>query len=315
MNAYVTAHTLLPLTERCVNTLTGRWYVFVFLLVYLCIAVCQLGWRRTALFTLVLWPIAFLSEYSSIRNGFPYGLYNYLPEKFAWYELWLGTEKPIPFFDSLSYTFLNFTGYGAAIFFTTPRLAKTWNTQLAVTHASRRRLRVLLLAATLTTLLDVIIDPIAHRGDKWFLGRIYEYVNPGVYFDVPLSNFAGWWITSIVAIGIYMLAERFLISATDKPRIYVPLRGLLTPGLWLGIAGFNIAVTLYVAAYRETMPEEKSKVYALLGCSSFWAMLFLAAVWLRLKSPKAAATAEERAAHFADFPDPALARRLGLRKE
>ncbi len=41
-------------------------------------------------------------------------------------------------------------------------------------------------------LLDVVIDPLAVRGDRWFLGRVFDYPSGGVYFGVPLSNFAGW---------------------------------------------------------------------------------------------------------------------------
>ena len=40
--------------------------------------------------------------------------------------------------------------------------------------------------------LDVVIDPLAVRGDRWFLGRIFYYPEPGWYFGVPIANFVGW---------------------------------------------------------------------------------------------------------------------------
>jgi putative membrane protein len=53
-------------------------------------------------------------------------------------------------------------------------------------------------------LLDVVIDPVAVRGDQWFLGLIFAYAEPGVYFGVPLSNFAGWMFLGTVSVGGYV---------------------------------------------------------------------------------------------------------------
>lgn len=41
-------------------------------------------------------------------------------------------------------------------------------------------------------LLDVVLDPLAVQGDRWFLGRVFYYPGGGDYFGVPLVNFAGW---------------------------------------------------------------------------------------------------------------------------
>ena len=59
----------------------------------------------------------------------------------------------------------------------------------------------LLLTATFLTVIDVIIDPVALRGDRWFLGRIYGYPDPGVYFGIPLMNFVGWAVVGVVGLG------------------------------------------------------------------------------------------------------------------
>src|SRR5437899_4542529 len=83
------------------GTLVLRPYVFVFLAVYLLAAVSRMGWAKTAAFSAVAWVIAYAAEFSSTRNGFPFGLYVYV-DATRDRELWLAN---VPFFDSLSFTF------------------------------------------------------------------------------------------------------------------------------------------------------------------------------------------------------------------
>ncbi len=57
--------------------------------------------------------------------------------------------------------------------------------------------------------LDVVIDPLAVRGDRWFLGRIFYYPEPGWYFGVPAANFAGWVVVgAAIALGWTVLGPR-----------------------------------------------------------------------------------------------------------
>ncbi|HXY61765.1 MAG TPA: carotenoid biosynthesis protein, partial [Nitrospirota bacterium] len=60
------------------DTLLLRPYVFVFLAVYLAGCSLHLGLKRALLFGIAGYAIAWLSEFSSIHNGFPYGHYYYL---------------------------------------------------------------------------------------------------------------------------------------------------------------------------------------------------------------------------------------------
>ncbi|MBI3781673.1 MAG: carotenoid biosynthesis protein, partial [candidate division NC10 bacterium] len=58
--------------------------------------------------------------------------------------------------------------------------------------------------------IDVVIDPLALRGDRWFLGKIYDYPDPGIYFGVPLSNFLGWGVIGLVIIALFQQIDRVL---------------------------------------------------------------------------------------------------------
>ncbi|MFQ5445286.1 MAG: carotenoid biosynthesis protein, partial [Nitrospinales bacterium] len=89
------------------GTVLLRPYVFVFLAIYLTIAILNMGLARSLIFTVLAYLIAFLSEYSSTRNGFPYGFYSYI-DTTRGQELWITN---VPFMDSLSYSFLSYISY------------------------------------------------------------------------------------------------------------------------------------------------------------------------------------------------------------
>ena len=85
-------------------------------------------------------------------------------------------------------------------------------------------------------LLDVVIDPIALRGNRWFLGRIFYYVDGGAYFGVPLSNFAGWALVGTLAIGGYLVLTRDGRGTRPEPGM----------ALYYAVLAFNLAVTAWI---------------------------------------------------------------------
>jgi uncharacterized membrane protein len=96
--------------------------------------------------------------------------------------------------------------------------------------------------------LYIVIDPLALRGYRWFLGQIYGYPEPGVYFGVTLSNFGGWFLVSLGLIGVLQL---IITRAPASPwwdwgRRRFPSQTLLGPGLYLGILGFNLTMTFLI---------------------------------------------------------------------
>ena len=59
------------------KTLLLRPYVFLFLAIALATSVWLMGPKRTAIFFLLAWGTAFVSEFSSTRTGIPFGWYSY----------------------------------------------------------------------------------------------------------------------------------------------------------------------------------------------------------------------------------------------
>jgi uncharacterized membrane protein len=228
-----------------IGTLLLRPYVFLFLLAYLALAVPAWGWRRTGLYTLLGYALAWLAEYSSVHNGFPFGLYTYISAPTAQQELWVAG---VPFMDSLSFVFLTFTGLQLARLVWQP-LARgpggRWDLRWAQPEALPG-LHVWALGGVLTMGMDVIIDPLALRGEKWFLGRIFYYPPGGEYFGVPLTNFLGWALLSWTITGVFLLLEaRFFNRRWGVWRGYSAdtLGGLV---LFVGVMVFNLAITIAI---------------------------------------------------------------------
>jgi Carotenoid biosynthesis protein len=198
--------------DLLVGTLLLRPYVFGFLAAFLVAGAADLGWRRTLLFGAWVGPVAWLAEFASTRIGVPFGLYHYTGDTRG-RELFIAN---VPFMDCLSFTFLAYAAFCLA---------------RAVLRARRGPDAVVVLVAGVAMmLLDVVIDPLAVRGDRWFLGRIFYYPDGGVYFGVPLSNFVGWMIVGWVGIGGYVCCSG---AVGDGSRRGWPGRGACgsdTPG-------------------------------------------------------------------------------------
>ncbi len=209
-----------------------RPYVFLFVAVHLTAASALFGWRRTIGFSLITWGVAYAAEFSSIRTGIPFGWYYYLPQT-ADRELWIGG---VPFFDSISFSFLLVSSYGLAWLLLSARPG--WPRPPRLAHGA--------LGTVLFVLADVIIDPVALRGERWFLGQIYGYPSPGIYFGVPLANFMGWGVVGAVATLMYDAWERRLAPLRA---VRFAGRALLCPGLYFLVLTFNLIITLAIGEW------------------------------------------------------------------
>ena len=229
-----------------IGTVLLRPYVFAFLLLYLIAAVADLGWRRTVLFTAVGWSVAFTAESLSIRVGIPFGLYHYLPTT-ADRELWIAG---VPFMDSLSFVFLAYASWTLACLALLPLSGegKRWRALSFPAHG-RFAAPVLLLTVVLFVLIDIVVDPVALRGDRWFLGQIFYYPEPGAYFGVPLSNFVGWGVVGCTIMTLYALLERRIKGGPPGWASGLPLRPLYGPALYYLVLAFTLTVTWMIGEY------------------------------------------------------------------
>ncbi len=167
---------------------------------------------------------------------------------------------------------------------------------LLETRKIRHSITVRLLGACLFVCLDIIIDPVALRGSRWFLGQLYGYPEPGFYFGVPLSNFAGWFVVGFVLIwtlqAIDMAVEMKL--RRDWYGCRCTWRHLTGPCLYLGVLLFNLSVTFYIGEHLLAW----TGVFITVVLGSLFYFLLKANLYRgRLESALKA--------HLADFPDAA----------
>ncbi|MFA5072997.1 MAG: carotenoid biosynthesis protein [Nitrospirota bacterium] len=228
------------------DTILLRPYVFAFLLVYLIGCTTQFGLKRTLLFCVTGYLLAWISEFSSIHTGFPYGWYYYI-EHTKGQELWV---FGVPFMDSLSYVFLIYASYSLAIFILSPLTISNRLLYVLETRTIRKSWHATLLATVLFVYLDIIIDPVALQGYRWFLGQIYGYQETGVYFGIPLSNFGGWFVVGFLMVALFQGIDHWLHQNRIKDfYLYPSWRFLIGPGLYFGIVLFNLFITFFIGEY------------------------------------------------------------------
>jgi uncharacterized membrane protein len=154
--------------------------------------------------------------------------------------------------DSISFSFLLYAAYCVALCLLLPidRAAPTTGIGLKPLRFDlqvRTGWSGLLLTACLFAFIDMVIDPVALRGDRWFLGKIYYYPDPGFHFGVPVANYIGWAVVGLVSLAIYFPLERRLpvpsIPASPTSRL------LLGVGLYYGVLAFNLGMTFWLGEW------------------------------------------------------------------
>ncbi|MFB6112128.1 MAG: bisanhydrobacterioruberin hydratase [Halobacteriaceae archaeon] len=129
--------------------------------------------RRAAGALLALTAYTYLIELVGVRTGYPYGEFEYLIELGPMLAGAVPAGLPIFFFPLVlnAYLLVLLVGPG--------------------TRGGR-----FLATAAMVVGLDLVLDPAAVALGFW------EYRAGGLYYDVPVQNFAGWVLSAVVAVGL-----------------------------------------------------------------------------------------------------------------
>jgi uncharacterized membrane protein len=288
--------------QQLLWSLTHRPYVTAFLLMFLALSWLEQGKLRTLIWLVSGYLVALAAEWGSITHGIPFGWYVYHYDGLRNDLLVFG----VPFFDSLSFSFLSYVSFSCAQFFMSPLWIRGFDVQRITSRPLRNSSSVLLLGTVLMVVIDLIVDPIALLGRYWFLGDIYGYPEPGVHFGVTLANYGGWSVVAWVTIFLNQrIDERLAAREREKGKaqsfIYVPLSGVFAPLFWGCIAMFQLGVT-YLLAFENNpaIDHERLKLQALTGSFIIAPVLVLAA--LQLVKPANRVAREELCAWVREHP-------------
>ncbi|MEY4684140.1 MAG: hypothetical protein RLZ25_599 [Pseudomonadota bacterium] len=268
--------------EQLFWSLTHRPYVTGFMVFFFLLAVMEQGWPRTLMWVLSSYLIALVAEWGSINHGIPFGDYSYHYEALSKDLVIAG----VPFFDTISFSFLSYVSYSFAVYFMSPLSGKGLALIRNDTPETRWNFGTLILGSFLMMMIDLIVDPIANLGEYWFLGKIYHYPSPGVHFGVTFANYCGWFIVAFATLAANRFLDRWLSERghSREPSLRLPGLALFSPLFWMGIVGFQLGVTWLIALEKPAgLDAEKTLLQAVTGSYLIAPVLVLA--WVQALKP------------------------------
>ncbi len=139
----------------------------------------SIGWKTTALAFIAGSGIGGASELIGTTTGFPFGAYAY--------TFWLGPKilDHVPYFIPPSWFAMSIVSF-----------------ELAGRVTPRDFARIPI-AAAFMVLWDVSLDPAMSRAFPF-----WSYPGGGFFYGMPLTNWAGWFIVSLLIMGVYSLLFR-----------------------------------------------------------------------------------------------------------
>lgn len=266
---------MLTALEQLSWSLTHRPYVTLFMVFFLLLSWQEEGWKRTGLWVLSSYLIALAAEWGSINHGIPFGYYVYHYDVLHNDLMVFG----VPFFDTVSFSFLSYVSFSFARFFMSPLSIRGWDVQRVESRAVRNGWATLLLGSFLMVVVDLITDPVANLGRHWFLGNIYHYPEPGVHFGVTFANYCGWFVVALATLFVNQRMDEWLLAHQGgKPLpARLPGMGLFAPVFWAGIVLFQLGVTGWLAlSAPEGLDTGRVSLQAVTGAYILAPILLLA---------------------------------------
>jgi len=177
-----------------------------------------LGNKKTALFFTISLFFGFFSEFLGVRYGLVFGHYYYNMPSFFF--------GVVPLMTPISWAIIIYMCYGVTNFILEcaggdkPNLRGNW------VHLFIMIIVLSSVDGLCAMNLDMIIDPIAVLSSV----AAWIWIGGGPYFDVPISNFIGWFMVTFVATFIFRFYESLKKTKIQEDMnlfIYLPALYLL----------------------------------------------------------------------------------------
>jgi uncharacterized membrane protein len=178
-----------------------------------------LGWSKILLLVALTFIVSLLFESVGVATGLVYGPYHYtdqLGPKF------LGL---VPYLIPLAWFMMLYPSLLIAAHLT----PEDWT-------PVKRGLAVAALGALVMTAWDLALDPFMVKAGHW----VWDV--SGDYFGIPLQNYFGWWVTSFVTLGLFLVFSKWTpgVSASETWTSF----GILVVFIY-AINGLNSVLTDY----------------------------------------------------------------------
>jgi putative membrane protein len=145
----------------------------------------NLGWKQMLLLLALTFGISLLFESVGVATGWVYGPYHYT-DKLGYKFLGL-----VPLLIPIAWFMMTYPSYVIAKYLV-PSIKRAWVWRLLVAA----------LGAVIMTAWDLAMDPMMVSGGHW----VWE--QPGAYFGIPLQNYWGWWLTTVITFWLFLSFAR-----------------------------------------------------------------------------------------------------------
>lgn len=142
----------------------------------------SLGWRPVLILLALTFLVSLAFESVGVATGLIYGPYHYTTHLGP---MFLGL---VPYIIPLAWFMMMYPALVIGL-----RLAPGW------WNMRWWGIAVAVIGALAMTAWDLAMDPHMVSARHW------EWEIEGAYFGIPLQNYAGWWVTSFVTVGLFLI--------------------------------------------------------------------------------------------------------------
>lgn len=221
------------------------WFHFIFLSIPVLLLVIHsfitLSIFRSILFILLASGIGTFMEYIGMRNGTFFGGH-YI------YKLQL-TLFTVPVSVIFYWAVFIYTGYcltNSFIYWLNKSKPNLKNKNIFLLFLT------ILLDGYFVTAIDLFMDPIAVKSGSW------KWLEGGPYFGIPIGNFIGWFIVTLMVVGIFRTYEYFFPKGEkeiDKSIFIIPVLGYGIMSVSYFFLAFNFNQTLAIVGLLFMFPQ------------------------------------------------------------